>query len=232
MKTCKGFTLVELLVVIGIIALLIAILLPGLSGARRSAAAIKCMSNLRQLGLVYQMYLLDNKQLIPVDGGFSDPLGLGAGASSYGPWPILLDRYIRKGDVTATTPIAPMLLCPSSGADPSAILYYEPDYAVNQLCAFKQLWSSWYYTTQSKYGATKHPETVIAAMDFQRGYRWVDQTVGASMNTEPTRKAIFRHPNKTANAVFMDAHVEVLNSPLLLPTPWFPPNNLAPWVSY
>lgn len=60
-KIEKGFTLVELLVVIGIIALLISILLPSLQKAREAGVRISCSSNLRQLAMAWQSYAADNK---------------------------------------------------------------------------------------------------------------------------------------------------------------------------
>src|SRR5437763_301100 len=63
-----GFTLIELLVVIAIIAILAAMLLPALAKAKTKAQGIQCMSNLKQLQLVWHFYADDNNDRITSSG--------------------------------------------------------------------------------------------------------------------------------------------------------------------
>ena len=69
-----GFSLVELLVVIGIIAVLIGILLPALNKARESARRTVCLSNVRQLAAAALLYVADNKDYLPEAASANTPL--------------------------------------------------------------------------------------------------------------------------------------------------------------
>jgi len=87
----SGFTLVELLVLIGIIAVLLAMLLPALNKVRRQALCVRCQSNLRQLLLASQMYANDNNGVMP---GYDSTASIGGSNN----WWLTLAKYVAPPD--------------------------------------------------------------------------------------------------------------------------------------
>ena len=93
-KAKRAFTLVELLVVISIIALLVSILLPALNRARESAKTVVCRTNLYQMKLATEMYLIDNNDSMVCEDRYWDTPA--SNRHSY-PWYMSLMPYIGDG---------------------------------------------------------------------------------------------------------------------------------------
>jgi prepilin-type N-terminal cleavage/methylation domain-containing protein/prepilin-type processing-associated H-X9-DG protein len=134
-KRRRGFTVLELLVVVAIVGTLLALLLPALMAAREAARCVQCKSNLREISLAVQHYHDANKKL---PGAWTSPSD---NTSGYG-WAVALLPYLEDAalyrSINLRSPVSapqndlarntdlPLMRCPSDITDPSFDLMVEP----------------------------------------------------------------------------------------------------------
>jgi prepilin-type N-terminal cleavage/methylation domain-containing protein len=127
-KLKTAFTLVELLVVIAIIAVVIAMLLPALGKAREQARVLTCQSNIRQIGVIFNIYVHDHKGVLP----FCSDMG-----NNY-TWNFRMRKYFppapQQGPPLpgwpASLPIT--VLCPAAPTDRVAFSPWDPGWKQGQ----------------------------------------------------------------------------------------------------
>lgn len=161
-----GFTLVELLVVVGIIAVLASLLLATLGGSREKARSIQCMTVLRQWGSAFRMYADDNSDFLPRRGQGVQALSFIDRPTD---WfnalpPYLTSRPYQQLVATGDKPMAhtgSIFVCPSAN-DPGGP-YFLP-YAMNMNL------SPWNLVLPTKFSAVAQPEIVVAMTDAPGPY--------------------------------------------------------------
>src|ERR1043165_1381172 len=190
MSRRKGFTLVELLVVIGIIAVLIGILIPVLSKARESAQRTACLSNIRELNNMMRVYGATFHDEVPI--GFMDEKafsyimnwckGNGVGPSQMG---LLVVAGIVKNPKT--------FYCPSTSADDTKFSY-QPN--PNSATPSDNPWPFW---------TTKHTPAVHTRLGFNArpAVQWPPAPADPSHPITTTGATAFPHLRQMTNLALL-----------------------------
>lgn len=179
----RGFTLVELLVVIGIIAVLAAILFPVVGAATRSARKAKCISNLRQLAQAQRIYSDDyDRTLVPARAGTVT-------------WCELLQPQMKNDKI---------ILCPeeTDGQKVTGLTDLKHSYGINYNLTFNSSWSAPY---TYKMSALNDTSSLIMFFDLKSG----QNAMGSSYTTNRLTRVDPRHAGRCGVA-FLDGHVKMV----------------------
>lgn len=211
-----AFTLIELLVVISIIALLIALLLPAIKLARESARTASCLSQLRQIGIGFRVYLDDHDQWFPygVDYGYG-------GAA----WPMAIQQYLSNPDVWHCPSHGESVhrytnaVIPFDGWDGIGVVPYDApfSYGYNMLgydgvSVLNGLGERPYNPATGGVDVRTHeddvvsPSNMFAVTDSNADHGW--DTVFYPFDTVTNQLAGKRHVNESTNMLFVDNRAE------------------------
>ncbi|HEY7119911.1 MAG TPA: DUF1559 domain-containing protein [Tepidisphaeraceae bacterium] len=235
LRLIAAFTLVELLVVIGIIALLIAILLPALNKARQQANWAKCSSNMKQIITAFIMYTNEHKGTFPwrasgSDGPKPNPAATGTfnRANDWIHWQDPTTGYTGgiKVDINDSAiaiylsakddKLKDLLRCPSddvkSHANRSGIGQYLYSYTMNDLLCDKDGKDSFRKITEVRRNAEK---IMLVEEKSPNDGRWVAGSIGNPVmfnGDADGSDALTNRHMKGGNIAFFDTHVESLSN--------------------